>query len=227
MPMKFHVSSEFGVMEEIRSGREHRGVDLAMPRGTELHSITSGTVERIVDHGADNIGRGVIVRTDSGDLHVYGHMDSVSVHAGERVYPGELLGMSGNTGHSSGPHLHFGLIKDGGFADPSGLIPDLQRYSGEIAGPAILGVKGPAWWIAEKAAGAAKEHVTHSFRDHLFDWLTEIGGIILNLSYGAGLIGCTVLIILGAIGLRDGYRWSGLLFGVYSLIRLIGGGISR
>lgn len=227
MPMKFRVSSEYGVLEEIRGGREHHGVDLAMPQGTELHSITSGTVERVVNHGADNIGRGVVVRTDSGDLHVYGHMDSVAVHAGDHIYPGGFLGFSGNTGHSSGPHLHFGLIKDGGFADPTGLIPDLQRYSGEIAGPSILGIKGPAGWVADKVVDHAAEHVAHGAREHVFHWLGEAAGVLVDLSYGVGLIGCSVLIILGALGLRDGYRWSGLVFGAYSLIRLLGGGLSR
>lgn len=223
MPMKFRISSEYGVLEEIRGGREHHGVDLAMPRGTELHSIMSGTVERVVDHGADNIGRGVILRTDTGDLHVYGHMDSVAVHAGQRVDPGDLLGISGNTGHSSGPHLHFGLIQDGGFANPTALVPDLQRFSGDIAGPGILGIKGPAGWVADKVVDHAAEHVAHGAREHIIHWLVEAGAVLVDLSYGIGLVGCTVLIILGALGMRDAYRWSGLVFGVYSLIRLLGG----
>ncbi|WP_211750078.1 M23 family metallopeptidase [Paenibacillus sp. Marseille-Q4541] len=131
-PMKFRISSEYGTMEEIRDGRFHNGIDLAVPKGTELHSITSGTVERIVNHGTENIGKGVIIRTEQGDLHVYGHMDNISVHKGDVIQAGDFIGLSGNSGHSTGAHLHFGLIKEGNFVDPSNLVADLQHYTGTI-----------------------------------------------------------------------------------------------
>lgn len=225
MPMKFRITSQYGVLEEIRDGRVHTGVDLAMPKGTELHSIAQGTVERVVHHSG-GLGNGVYVRSDDGDIHVYGHLDSVSVHQGDHVVVGDLLGYSGSTGHSTGPHLHFGLIHDGHAADPSPLIDAVQNYSGEIAGPSILGIHGPATLMMQHAAGPIVKHITHSMTTHVIHWLHEAGMVILDLSYGLGLISCATLIILGALGLRDGYRWSGLVFGAYSLIRLLGGGAS-
>lgn len=131
-PMKFRISSEYGVLEEVRNGKFHNGIDLAVPQGTELHSISSGTVERIVNHGTENIGKGVLIRTEQGDLHVYGHMDNISVHKGDIIQAGDFIGLSGNSGHSTGAHLHFGLIKEGNFADPSNLVADLQHYTGTI-----------------------------------------------------------------------------------------------
>ncbi|MGM0882575.1 MAG: M23 family metallopeptidase [Bacillota bacterium] len=225
-PMKFRISSEYGVLEEIRNGRVHHGVDLAMPRGTELHSIAEGTVWRVVDYGSENLGKGVYVRTDDGDIHVYGHLDSINVRRGEHIDAGELIGLSGNTGHSSGPHLHFGLIKDGHFDDPAPLVDAVQHYSGEIAGPSIFAVKGPAMYLYEHAAGTAKEHVKSEVQRHIMEWLGQAASVALELSYAFGLIGCAVLIILGAMGFKDGYRWSGLTFGGYALIRLLLGGTS-
>lgn len=128
--MKFRISSEYGALEEVRNGKFHNGIDLAVPKGTELHSISNGTIERVVDYGSQNIGKGVIVRTEQGDLHVFGHMDNISVHKGDVVQIGDLIGYSGNTGHSTGAHLHFGLIKNSNFADPSNLVSDLQMYTG-------------------------------------------------------------------------------------------------
>ena len=225
MPMKFRVSSPYGVLEEIRDGRMHRGIDLAMPKGTELHSIAEGTVERVVHH-TGGLGNGVYVRADNGDVHVYGHLESISVKPGSHVDAGELLGISGNTGHSTGPHLHFGLIRDGKSADPTPLVDAVQHYSGEIAGPSVLGIKGPAALFYEHTVGAAKDHVKSELQHRIIEWLGAAADVALDLSYAVGLVGCAVLIILGAIGLKDGYRWSGITFGSYAIIRLLLGGTS-
>ncbi|MGG1638254.1 M23 family metallopeptidase [Paenibacillus sp. NRS-1760] len=223
--MKFRISSEYGVMEEIRNGRVHHGIDLAMPRGTELHSIAEGTVERVVDYGATNLGKGIFIRSEDGSIHVYGHLDKVIVHRGDHVDSGDLIGLSGNTGHSSGPHLHFGLIKDGHFTDPTPLVEAVQNFSGEIAGPGIFQVKGPASWIIDKAMdGSFKEHVKSNIQEHIHDFLVDAGAVLFELSFSIGLIGCASLIILGAMGLKDGYRWAGLTFGACALVRLLLGG---
>jgi hypothetical protein len=229
MPMKFRISSEYGVLEEIRGGRVHRGIDLAMPRGTELHSIADGTIEKVINNKL--MGNGVYVRTESGDVHVYGHLDKVSVHPGDHVNAGELIGLSGNTGHSTGPHLHFALLHDGHVADPTSLVNAVQHYSGDIAGPSFLGIKGPALMIAERVphsiGEAVKDQVAHSMAAHVLDWLQAAATVLYELSYGAGLIGCAALIILGTVGLKNGYRWAGLTFTSVALIRYLLGGVAK
>lgn len=225
--MKFRITSKYGAIEEIRHGRAHTGLDLAMPRGTELHSIADGTIERVVHNSS--LGNGVYVRANNGDVHLYGHLDSVKVKVGEHVDKGELLGFAGSTGHSSGNHLHFSLIRNGHYTDPSSLVDAVQHYSGEIAGPSILGVSGPASWVAKKAAkhvADAEDHIIHGVKNHIIDFLYETSLAVVELSYAIAIVGTATLIILGVMGFDKGYRWAGLTFGVYALIRLLGGGLS-
>jgi hypothetical protein len=148
-------------------------------------------------------------------------MDSIRVKVGQHIEPGGLLGLSGSTGHSTGPHLHFSLLHGGHYADPSHLTAALQHYSGEIAGPSFLGITGPASWVV-KHAQKAGEHALHSFSQKVLDVLYEIGLACVELSYSICLIGCASLIILGALGHKNGYRWAGLTFGIYTLIRWLG-----
>lgn len=224
--MKFRVSSQFGALEEIRNGRIHNGIDLAMPKGTELHSIASGTVERVVNN-IGGLGKGVYIKDGNGDVQIYGHLDQVSVKEGAHIDVGDLIGFSGNTGHSTGPHLHFGLMHDSQYADPTPLLNTVQHYSGEIAGPSILGVKGPAMWIIEKATGHTQGEIISSAKTHIIDWLHAAASVAFDLSFGIGLIGCAALIILGVAGLKDGFRWSGLLFVASSVIRMLLGGAAQ
>lgn len=88
-------------------------LDIAMPEGTPIIAARSGTVVKTennqVGRGSDASGNFVRVRHDDGTQGVYLHLKqgSVSVRPGQRVMVGSPLGLSGNTGNSSGPHLHF------------------------------------------------------------------------------------------------------------------------
>ena len=124
--MKFRVTSPYGAWEEIRE-HPHTGIDLAMPEGTPLRSIADAVVERVVDYGSYNIGKGVILRLPDGKEVIYGHMSKVTVYPGQHVSGGQLIGYSGNTGHSTGPHLHFGMKEDGHFIDPTPYIQYLEH----------------------------------------------------------------------------------------------------
>ena len=101
-----------------RWGRMHQGNDFGTPVGTPLHSMSSGTV---VFAGAEGgYGNKVEIRYWDGTVSVYGHMDSISVRVGDTVAPGDIVGASGNTGHSTGPHLHLEIHPEGGAAiDPA------------------------------------------------------------------------------------------------------------
>jgi murein DD-endopeptidase MepM/ murein hydrolase activator NlpD len=84
----------------------HRGIDIAVPAGTPVHATRKG---RVVLAGDDHRGHGitVIIEHDNGDRTLYGHNSIVRVHLGELVEPGTVLAFSGNTGRSTGPHVHF------------------------------------------------------------------------------------------------------------------------
>jgi len=116
----YRVTTQFNSVDSLHKNG-HTGIDMAMESGTKLLSPADGVVERIVDYGSQNIGKGVIVKTENGDHLIFGHLsDNTQVHVGQTVHSGDLIGLSGNTGRSTGPHLHFG-VKDtqNNFTDPA------------------------------------------------------------------------------------------------------------
>lgn len=117
--MQFRRTSLYGALEEVRNGKPHMGIDYAMPKGTPIESVADGIVTKVVDLGNHNAGKMIQVKMENGETAIYGHLDKFKVHEGDHVHAGDIIGLSGNTGHSTGPHLHFGL-KDshGHFINP-------------------------------------------------------------------------------------------------------------
>jgi murein DD-endopeptidase MepM/ murein hydrolase activator NlpD len=107
-----------------RWGRLHAGEDFGMSVGTPLGSMSAGKVTFAgVQSGYGNI---VQIRYWDGTISYFGHMSSISVHVGQSVSRGQIVGKSGNTGHSTGPHLHLEIHPNGGKAiDP---LPWLARH---------------------------------------------------------------------------------------------------
>lgn len=106
-----------------RWGRLHAGEDFAASMGTELVSMSTGTVTFAGQESG--FGQIVKIRYWDGTVTYYAHMSSISVTNGESVDPGEAVGRSGNSGHSTGPHLHL----------------EVHPYGGEAVNPAN--------WLAE------------------------------------------------------------------------------
>jgi len=102
------TTSGFG----YRWGRLHAGEDFAVSVGTPLAAMSTGTV----DYAGAMSGYGNLVRLRywDGTVSYFGHMSSVSVNVGQSVDPGQIVGLSGNTGHSTGPHLHLEIHPGGG-----------------------------------------------------------------------------------------------------------------
>lgn len=107
------ITSGFG----YRWGRLHAGEDFAVNVGTPLASMSTGTVTTAgPESGFGNL---VEISYWDGTISFYAHMSAISVNVGELVEPGQIVGESGNTGHSTGPHLHLEIHPDGGEAvDP-------------------------------------------------------------------------------------------------------------
>jgi murein DD-endopeptidase MepM/ murein hydrolase activator NlpD len=113
------TTSGFG----YRWGRLHAGEDFAVSMGTPLASMSTGTVAFAGEESG--FGKLVEIRYWDGTISYFGHMSVVSVNVGESVNPGEIVGQSGNTGHSTGPHLHLEIHPDGGEAvDPLPWLAD-------------------------------------------------------------------------------------------------------
>lgn len=107
----------------MRWGRMHEGNDFATPVGTPLHAMSKGEVTFAGQEGG--YGTKVEIEYWDGTVTYYGHMSEISVNVGESVDPGDIVGYSGNTGHSTGPHLHLEIHPDGGGAvDPAPWLED-------------------------------------------------------------------------------------------------------
>lgn len=118
------ISSPFGErIHPITKVRTfHDGVDIAVPIGTEIYSVANGTV--IAANYSSSAGNMVRIKTEGGWEITFMHMDSISVHSGQQVRRGELLGYTGNTGNSTGPHLHIQVHdNEGNRINPVFIVP--------------------------------------------------------------------------------------------------------
>lgn len=99
-----------------RWGRQHKGVDWATPVGTTVFASCGGTVTQA--GWFSSYGNCVTIRHPDGNQTRYAHLSRVLVSVGETVEQGERIALSGNTGRSTGPHLHFEIIVNGSQVDP-------------------------------------------------------------------------------------------------------------
>lgn len=118
-PTRGTFTSGFGMRADPFTGlpRFHNGIDLANRIGTPIRAAASGRVVH-VESQIGNYGRFVIVRHPDGFQTLYAHLQDFSVRTGQYVDRGQRLGTMGNTGRSTGPHLHFSVIHNGTFVNP-------------------------------------------------------------------------------------------------------------
>ncbi|WP_042801983.1 M23 family metallopeptidase [Streptomyces sp. C] len=100
-----YVSTQYGAGGGMWSSGSHTGIDFHADEGSVVHAVGAGTVVEAGWGGA--YGNNVVIRHNDGTYTQYGHLLSLSVSAGQTVTPGQQIGLSGSTGNSSGPHLHF------------------------------------------------------------------------------------------------------------------------
>ena len=105
-----------------RWGRLHAGIDLASGIGSPVRAAADGRVESAGWEGG--YGRAVRITHSDGTVTIYGHMSALLVDSGERVEAGQLIGREGNTGQSTGPHLHFEVRVNGTPVNP---LPWLRK----------------------------------------------------------------------------------------------------
>jgi hypothetical protein len=217
--MKFVITSPFGGLEAIRNGVPHTGIDLGTPLGTTLRSITNGTVEKVMD-GSTAIGKGVVILTEDGTRHIFGHLSKVSVRVGEKIFKGETVGLSGSTGHSTGAHLHFGIWKDGEYQDPTPYIEEIDRLAGENFN--LFQTKGILTQMTEKAGDSIREKAKEETHEIAMGILEAIGEIFIE----ATLIISGVLILLRAVGFKHAWIRPGVVITLHALLRTFIGGSS-
>ncbi|MFJ5561157.1 peptidoglycan DD-metalloendopeptidase family protein [Streptomyces sp. NPDC093250] len=99
------IGTAYKVAGGMWSSGYHTGVDFSVPTGTSLKAVGSGTVVSAGWAGA--YGNQVVIQLSDGHYAQYAHLSSLSVSAGQTVSAGQQVGLSGSTGNSTGPHLHF------------------------------------------------------------------------------------------------------------------------
>lgn len=109
-----NVSSKFGVPRS--NGRTHKGIDIAVATGTTVYAYAAGTVE-IKDYHSSR-GNYIKINHGNGTYTWYEHLSSFKVSKNDKVSSGQIIALTGNTGDSSGPHLHFELWKNNIAVDP-------------------------------------------------------------------------------------------------------------
>ncbi|MDT9683771.1 M23 family metallopeptidase [Streptomyces sp. TRM76323] len=100
-----YVSTPYRAGGSLWSSGSHSGVDFHAPYGSAVVSVGLGTVVEAGWGGA--YGNNVVIRMHDGTYTQYGHLASIGVAVGQTVMPGQQIGISGSTGNSTGPHLHF------------------------------------------------------------------------------------------------------------------------
>ena len=116
------ITSSCGTRENpiLQKEELHDGLDIAVAEGTDVLAVKSGTVTEV--RTSATYGKLLKFETTDGYEIMYAHLSEVLVKKGEKVEQGQVVAKSGNTGLSTGPHLHYGIYKDGALLDPMDFI---------------------------------------------------------------------------------------------------------
>ncbi len=118
-PVEGTLTSGFG----YRWGRMHEGIDISVPEGTPIRAAADGTVILMQsEYESGGYGNYSCIDHGGGLSTCYAHQSSFATSIGAHVNQGDVIGLSGNTGHSTGPHLHFEVRINGAPTDPLGYL---------------------------------------------------------------------------------------------------------
>lgn len=106
----------------------HPGIDIAVGLGTPIHPVSDGTVAE-VHYDFFGLGHYVVIQHDQGIRSTYAHMGRIYVKEGDKVTPDNIIGEVGLTGHTSGPHTHLEITKNGSYINPQTILPSLEPIS--------------------------------------------------------------------------------------------------
>lgn len=111
----YNLTARFGQKGPWARGW-HTGLDFAGPTGVAVHAAKTGKVTSAGTEGA--YGNTIVIDHGDGYSTRYAHLQSIGASVGQTVSGGSTIGLRGNTGNSSGPHLHFEVTRNGEFLDP-------------------------------------------------------------------------------------------------------------
>ena len=122
-PKTYHLSSPFGYRSDPMRGyrKFHSGMDFACPPGNPVYATGDGTVIK-AEHDFFGYGNNIIISHGFGYKTRYAHLKSIEVEVGEKVVRGQRIALTGNTGRSTGPHLHYEIIYRNEHVNPYGFM---------------------------------------------------------------------------------------------------------
>ncbi|GGU92911.1 peptidase [Streptomyces albospinus] len=106
---KYVLGEPFGIAG-VHWAHKHSGQDFVVPTGTAVHAVHKGTIVKAGPWGGGDgpaYGNAIVIRHADGMYTQYAHLSKIEVHVGQQVATGQQIGLSGSTGNSTGPHLHF------------------------------------------------------------------------------------------------------------------------
>ncbi|MFV0126748.1 peptidoglycan DD-metalloendopeptidase family protein [Streptomyces sp. HMX112] len=125
-PVSAGVTTPYRASGSMWSSGYHTGVDFAAPSGSTVKAVGPGTVVSAGWSGA--YGNEVVIQHSDGNYSQYAHLSSLSVSAGQTVSGGQQIGLSGSTGNSSGPHLHFEIRTGSGYGSDIDPVAYLRQH---------------------------------------------------------------------------------------------------
>jgi len=137
-PVMGRITSSFGERLDPIDGEGafHAGIDIAAPFGTPVRAPADGVVLKA--GLADGFGREIVLDHGNGIKTLYGHLSGFAVTAGESVRRGQVIGYLGDSGHSTGPHLHYEVLIHDAPVNPHKYLRETMTQFADAGGNATL-----------------------------------------------------------------------------------------
>ena len=204
----YNVSYGFGSYPLPNNNGMHYGVDLPMPQGTPVRAITGGTVQYA---GWDQMGGGntiTVQEPDGQHSQFYMHLSGFNVAAGQTIQTGQIIGYSGNTGASTGPHLHFqrmnGYPSNETAENPLPFLQSLGYGNGGQSGGSSS-ASHPGFQENQYGTLYKEEHASFTPNTSI---ITRKTGPFINMPRG-GTLEAGQTIHYDEVMKQDGYVWLG------------------
>jgi murein DD-endopeptidase MepM/ murein hydrolase activator NlpD len=214
------ITAKFGEVEKGIHNLPHTGVDFAIPTGTKLRAIGEGVVDSVVNYGDSNVGKGVFVKLDNGVRLLYGHLEQPLVKPGQHIKAGDIIGLSGNTGHSTGPHLHLQAYDPSGrLIDPTNMAEGVFNKAAAFGLPS-LGDLNPFKGIGDKLDALNAKLDSIGYWINPVNWVKELWAF-LDKAFSSGSLDMPLLavtiaaiwaIMLGAEKPKKWIFWTWVIF---------------
>lgn len=159
-----NITSKFGLRDAPTAGAStnHRGIDIGVSEGTSVYACEAGKVTTA--SYSESAGNWVIIDHGNGYVSKYMHNSELKVSAGDKVEKGQVIALSGNTGNSTGPHLHFQIEYEGSPVDPLSFKydNDMGNGTGGVGNDADSSSKNTTKYYAKVATWTEKTTTVQS-----------------------------------------------------------------